>query len=455
MFPQLDSADEFAGSSWLLTDVEGVDGIFGGEVIPHEQPFSFSDLSTSTCQPTLQHHNTHNPLTIPTPIQQDGYALNKIGKHDPSLATLHPRAAGLLDLYYDEQGSEAWLKTRMEDIIVSGTTIGPITGERFYSETADTVFDAKNGLDTPFAGNKFTDWGTAFEDTAIAKYMAKVGVPVYSLGIVPFPELPGVGASPDGVRQDGLLIEVKCPFSREIMEIDDADMAAYQEQGGIINASPEVGPPGEVPANYMAQLQLGMHVMKSPTIDFIQFKPHANEPLLQTLAEIPKNLSADTETLMVTRVKAIPNWFEERRPMVEAFIKRVADYRAYDPEWKERTLAWSAYVKAKRKYWRTPMPQIVADFIARSTGTCSLEGLHPELVRVFTKARAKYIKRQDADDFKNKYHKKLNFIFDPKTCTLASTTDTTVATNFVNPFNMSCAPSTISDSKKRKADCLH
>lgn len=60
-------------------------------------------------------------------------------------------------------------------------------------------------------------WGVMFEPVACALYSAlNVNVHVHEFGLLRHPSLDFLGASPDGVTEDGVMLEIKCPWRRKI-----------------------------------------------------------------------------------------------------------------------------------------------------------------------------------------------------------------------------------------------
>ena len=59
-------------------------------------------------------------------------------------------------------------------------------------------------------------WGTMFEDVACAIYKLRNNVEVFDFGLLRHPEIDYFGASPDGVTQNGIMVEIKCPWKRKI-----------------------------------------------------------------------------------------------------------------------------------------------------------------------------------------------------------------------------------------------
>lgn len=107
---------------------------------------------------------------------------------------------------------------------------------------------------------------------------------VHEFGLLVHQEYKWLGGSPDGITEDGILIEIKCPKK--------------------ISTS--------VPVYYMPQIQLLLEIIGLEECDFIQF----NEE---------KNL------LKVIRVKRNREWFSTNLPKMDTFWKRVLYKREHGP----------------------------------------------------------------------------------------------------------------------------
>lgn len=60
-------------------------------------------------------------------------------------------------------------------------------------------------------------WGVMFEPVACALYSSlNVNVRVHEFGLLRHPSIDFLGASPDGVTEDGVMLEIKCPWRRRI-----------------------------------------------------------------------------------------------------------------------------------------------------------------------------------------------------------------------------------------------
>ena len=59
-------------------------------------------------------------------------------------------------------------------------------------------------------------WGTMFEPVANDIYAQRNKMEVIEFGLLRHPTIPHFGASPDGVNECGIMVEIKCPFRRKI-----------------------------------------------------------------------------------------------------------------------------------------------------------------------------------------------------------------------------------------------
>jgi putative phage-type endonuclease len=64
--------------------------------------------------------------------------------------------------------------------------------------------------------NEFTLWGKKFEETATRYYCVKKNTSINDFGLLPHPRLRWLAASPDGITDDGVMLEIKCPKRRQI-----------------------------------------------------------------------------------------------------------------------------------------------------------------------------------------------------------------------------------------------
>lgn len=101
----------------------------------------------------------------------------------------------------------------------------------------------KCGL-TDFSGNIATRWGQMFEQVATNIYTKLTNKTIIDFGLIEHPEENFIGASPDGISDDGIMLEIKCPFKRKITGIP--------------------------PLYYWIQMQIQLEVCKLNICDYIE-----------------------------------------------------------------------------------------------------------------------------------------------------------------------------------------
>ena len=134
----------------------------------------------------------------------------------------------LKNIKLPEQRSPEWYK--MRENMITASDFGAILGNSKY-DSRNSVLKKKCGLGPPFQGNKFTKWGVKYEEVAtdIYRYLNKTDV--LEFGCIPHPNYSYLGASPDGITPDGVMLEIKVPYSREF-EKDNIPPHYYDQMQG-------------------------------------------------------------------------------------------------------------------------------------------------------------------------------------------------------------------------------
>lgn len=121
----------------------------------------------------------------------------------------HPQVDALLQ-WQEKLGtiqkSDAWLDARKT--LLTASDVPAVLGQNGFSNGA-TVMLQKLGLSKPFEGNEATRHGEKYEDEAIERYEKHRDVVVHRFGLLPHRDFPGFAGSPDGITDDGVLVEVK------------------------------------------------------------------------------------------------------------------------------------------------------------------------------------------------------------------------------------------------------
>lgn len=206
----------------------------------------------------------------------------------PNARDVAARARELLAAEYAEQRSEEWLELR--DQMITASDVASAIGENHY-ETPD-AFVKKKVLKTKWNGNAATAHGTLLEPIVRDLYDQRTGRKSHEIGLVQHRVYPWLGASPDGVTEDGLLIEIKCPLTRKIE--------------------------AKVPKHYLPQVQLQLEITDLEECDFIQYRPGDNE-------SVPPR----PEEFVVVRVTRDRTWFEKNLPAMKAAWDRICHGRTH------------------------------------------------------------------------------------------------------------------------------
>ena len=113
------------------------------------------------------------------------------------------------------QRSPEWYVFR--ENMITASDWGKVMG---YIGTDVELLRSKLGI-TQFKGNAATQFGTKYEAVATSIYEKRMDKKVIDFGCLrhPNPDLFFLGASPDGISDDGVMLEIKCPTSREILPI--------------------------------------------------------------------------------------------------------------------------------------------------------------------------------------------------------------------------------------------
>ena len=94
-------------------------------------------------------------------------------------------------------------------------TVDPSKSCSYKESLMDLVRD-KCGYGTPFSGNEFTEWGQKFEPVVATVYSQMKQIDVLEFGLILDEKYSFLGASPDGITTEGIMLEIKCPPCRPV-----------------------------------------------------------------------------------------------------------------------------------------------------------------------------------------------------------------------------------------------
>jgi putative phage-type endonuclease len=138
-----------------------------------------------------------------------------------------------------EQRTPEWYALRKQMITASdwATALG-----KSKNQGKRNLILKKCDRGVPFTGNVYTQWGQKYEPVANRIYELRQGVKVHEFGVLRHPKYYFLGASPDGITPDGIMLEIKCPPLRVI--------------------------DGKVPVGYMIQVQGQLEICDLEYCDF-------------------------------------------------------------------------------------------------------------------------------------------------------------------------------------------
>lgn len=150
------------------------------------------------------------------------------------------------------QKSAEWYT--MRETMLTASDWGAILGDSPYDDGTEVLL-VKCGKEKKFPKSAMDamDWGNKYEDVAVAVYKYRNKIDVWDFGCIQHPFIPFLGASPDGITPDGVMLEIKCP-SRRVID-------------------------GITPAYYWCQVQGQLEVCDLDRCDFLEcnFKEYSSE----------------------------------------------------------------------------------------------------------------------------------------------------------------------------------
>lgn len=142
-----------------------------------------------------------------------------------------------------EQRTPEWYEIRRN--LITASDFAQALGEGKFGSQKQLYKNKCGYEETPFnASLPPLKWGTMFEYVAQTIYSQRNSVHIHEFGLVPHPSINYFGASPDGITEDGIMLEIKCPFKRKIT--------------------------GEIPTQYYYQIQGQLDVCNLDECDYLE-----------------------------------------------------------------------------------------------------------------------------------------------------------------------------------------
>ena len=198
------------------------------------------------------------------------------------IPNIHPRVVELYSRPFYKQGTNEWLEQRKN--FLTASDVGAVLGNCIFKDRK-TVFGQKTGTIPPEFQTVAMEHGTNTEPEARKEYERITGKKVIQFGLITGSEsFQFLAASVDGITTDGIVVEIKCPYSREIKQ-------------------------GQIPKYYHDQIQTQLEVVGLDTGHYFEYN------------------STTGETNLVL-VKRDPNWMNRQtRRSLWDFWKNVEFYR--------------------------------------------------------------------------------------------------------------------------------
>uniref|UniRef100_A0A6C0LKQ7 YqaJ viral recombinase domain-containing protein n=1 Tax=viral metagenome TaxID=1070528 RepID=A0A6C0LKQ7_9ZZZZ len=173
-----------------------------------------------------------------------GFTMNDVKKRASEIKEYRKELDVLLQLPLMKQRTEEWYearKTRLTASDLYDAIKGNNVSIKLAKKKANIVVDTIN-----YNGIPALKWGTMFEPMATRCYSQKMNdIAIHDFGLVCDTENEHFGASPDGINELGIMLEIKCPYSRKIED-------------------------GVIPEKYKMQIQGQLAVCKLKECDYIE-----------------------------------------------------------------------------------------------------------------------------------------------------------------------------------------
>jgi putative phage-type endonuclease len=183
-----------------------------------------------------------------------------------------------------EQRTDRWYEIRNN--MITASDVATALGVNKYQSTNSLIKQKVSPKDGQKFASAATMHGNKYEDEARLLFSDRFKLETWEVGLFQHPHITWLGGSPDGIANDGNLIEIKCPVTREITH--------------------------DIPVHYYPQVQICMEILDRPACYFIQYKPsNAFQNGLLDVKLIPRNRE----------------WFQESYPKLKAFWNKVIFFR--------------------------------------------------------------------------------------------------------------------------------
>lgn len=143
------------------------------------------------------------------------------------------KVAKLLEIPKIEQKSDEWYKVR--ENLITASDFAQALGHGKFGNQNDIIKKKVKPVDESAYSktNPFFKWGNMFEPVACTIYsLIHNNVKVHEFGLIKHETRSYFGASPDGITDYGVMLEIKCPYKRKIVSGGDVPKQYYYQIQG-------------------------------------------------------------------------------------------------------------------------------------------------------------------------------------------------------------------------------
>jgi putative phage-type endonuclease len=133
------------------------------------------------------------------------------------LKKIDKRVLELQKIPQPPQRTAEWYDFRNQRLTASDW--GTIISGSKYASKRSIIKKKCNKEKHKMLSGKAIMWGVKYEEVAVKIYEKRNKTKVLEFGCLPHPRIPFLGASPDGITTEGIMLEIKCPYSRKITGI--------------------------------------------------------------------------------------------------------------------------------------------------------------------------------------------------------------------------------------------
>lgn len=150
---------------------------------------------------------------------------------------MDPRLKALLAIPRIEQKTPEWYAARHN--VISASDFAQALGEGKFGTKRQLIEKKLLTVEQAIQegsniSNPFFKWGHTYEPVASKIYsLLNKNVIMYEFGLIQHPTLKFLSASPDGITEDCIMVEIKCPMKRRIIKDDIPLQYYYQMQAQL------------------------------------------------------------------------------------------------------------------------------------------------------------------------------------------------------------------------------